>query len=90
MNMEKLKELVEIQGQHGNWNYDEYMYGMYNGMELMLALVEEREPVYKEKPKQWLKDKQVQSVPVPDNGGVDAPTTSTRNRKSWSAIGDQY
>jgi hypothetical protein len=45
-------------------NYDEYMHGMYNGMELMLAIVENREPVYKEKPKQWLKDTEVKSEPT--------------------------
>ncbi len=44
---EQMQELVKIQGQDGNWNYDEYMRGMYNGMELMLAIMEDREPVYR-------------------------------------------
>jgi hypothetical protein len=42
-----VKELVEIQGQRGNWDMDDYMCGMYNGMELILATLEEREPEYK-------------------------------------------
>ena len=55
--IEKMKELLAVQGQDGNWNYDEYMFGMYNGMELMVAIAEGREPIYKEAPNQWLKDK---------------------------------
>ncbi|MEC1351682.1 hypothetical protein [Bacillus licheniformis] len=45
-----MREMVKIQGSDGNWNYDEYMRGMYNGMELMLSVIENREPVYKEAP----------------------------------------
>jgi hypothetical protein len=52
--LEMMKESLKIQGYDGNWNYDEYMHGMYNGMELMLAIAENREPKYREKPKQWL------------------------------------
>ncbi|MFP7275770.1 hypothetical protein SFC17_12650 [Bacillus paralicheniformis] len=43
-----MREMVKIQGTDGNWDYDEYMCGMYNGMELMLSVIENREPVYKE------------------------------------------
>ncbi|MEC1780059.1 hypothetical protein [Schinkia azotoformans] len=45
--IEVLRDIVNIQGQKGNYDYDEYMRGMYNGMELMLAIIEDREPVYK-------------------------------------------
>lgn len=54
----ELRSLVEIQGADGNWNYDEYMYGMYNGMELMLAIVEEREPDFRSKPKKFLNEEE--------------------------------
>jgi hypothetical protein len=54
--LSKMVEMVEVQGQEGNWNYDPYMHGMYNGMELMLAMVEGREPAYKEAPTVWLAD----------------------------------
>jgi len=60
-----LRELVDIQGQSGNWNYDPYMHGMYNGMELMLAIVEDRDPVYREAPEQWL----AENLRRPDNHG---------------------
>jgi len=63
--IEAMKESLKIQGYDGNWDYDSYMHGMYNGMELMLALAENREPIYREKPKQWVKD-----IPVSDNDKV--------------------
>lgn len=58
--LEVMKETLKIQGYDGNWNYDEYMLGMYNGMELMVAIAENREPVYKEKPKKWIGNKKTQ------------------------------
>lgn len=45
---DKLKNLVNAQGIDGNWNYDSYTLGMYNGMELMLSIVEGRSPEFKE------------------------------------------
>lgn len=59
--LEAMRESLKIQGYDGNWNYDEYMHGMYNGMELMLAYAEGREPIFREKPEQWLID-----IPVSD------------------------
>lgn len=41
------KELLFIQGEDGNWNSNVYMTGMYNGMELIVATLEDREPAYK-------------------------------------------
>ena len=40
-------ELLAVQGQEGNWSYNEYMSGMYNGMELIVACMEDRDPIYK-------------------------------------------
>lgn len=40
------KEMLDIQGQKGNYDYDEYMLGLYNGMEYVIALFETREPNY--------------------------------------------
>lgn len=39
----KCHELLELQS---SCITDEYMKGMYNGMELVLAMLEDREPVY--------------------------------------------
>ena len=41
------KEMLDIQGHNGNYNYDSYMLGLYNGMEYIIALFETREPIYK-------------------------------------------
>ena len=38
------REMLDIQGQKGNYDYDEYMLGSYNGMECIIALFETREP----------------------------------------------
>ena len=38
------KKMLEIQGQKGNYDYDEYMLGLHNGMEYIIALFETREP----------------------------------------------
>jgi hypothetical protein len=48
-----LKQMLEVQGADGNWNYDAYMLGMYNGMEYSLAILENREPNYRNAPEQW-------------------------------------
>lgn len=50
----KMREMLEVQGQDGTWNYDPYFHGMYNGMEFMLAMVESREPVFRSSPVKWL------------------------------------
>ncbi len=41
------KEMLDIQGHNGNYNYDSYMLGLYNGMEYIIALFETREPIFK-------------------------------------------
>lgn len=55
-----LANLRDIQGQDGNWNFDAYMHGFYNGLELALAVIEDREPKYRDSPKRhgrpWLRD----------------------------------
>ena len=40
------KGMLDIQGQKGNYDYDEYMLGLYNGMECIIALFETRDPNY--------------------------------------------
>ncbi len=56
-NLNQLKDVIRIQGSDGNWNYDQYMLGLYNGMELMLSIVEEREPNYRELPNKNINNK---------------------------------
>ncbi len=58
MSVAKLKEMLEVQGRDGTWNYDSYFHGMYNGMEVMLAVLEGREPAFREAPEKWLSKKE--------------------------------
>ncbi len=37
--IETLNEVKKVQGVSGNWDYDPYMHGMYNGMELCIAIL---------------------------------------------------
>ena len=54
VNLEKAKDLLKIQGTKGNWDQDAYMFGMYNGMELIVAMMEEREAKFKDAPEEWV------------------------------------
>ena len=44
--LQKMKDAHAIQGSAGNYNDSDYMLGMYNGMEHMMAVVEERKPKF--------------------------------------------
>ena len=44
----RMNEIKGIQGQEGNWDCDEYMRGMFNGMEILMATYENRDPNFKE------------------------------------------
>ena len=58
--LELMKHMLEVQGWPGNWDYDPYMHGMYNGMEYILSSLEGREPQFKTAPEVWGIDKEVQ------------------------------
>lgn len=57
-----LRHMRDVQGTDGNWNFDPYMHGLYNGLEFALAIMEKREPNFKNAPDEWLGDKKVDSV----------------------------
>ena len=64
--LESLRELVDVQCSDGNWNYDPYMHGMANGMILALAIMNEKEPKYLDKPDVWgYEKKNVDRFPDP-------------------------
>ena len=50
------REMLEVQGRSGNWDCDPYMHGLYNGMEFMLSMIEQREPQFRNAPKKWLSE----------------------------------
>ena len=51
--IDELQKLMDIQMYDGNWNYDEYMFGMTNGMILFLSLLKGEEPVFMNRPEKW-------------------------------------
>lgn len=52
----KLKECAKTSSQSGNWNFDPYMHGLHNGIELALGILEDRDPEYLDAPVVWLSD----------------------------------
>lgn len=61
--LETLKSIRDLQGDHGNWNFDPYSHGMYNALEFAVSIMEDREPLYRDKPDQWLCDKPKSNEP---------------------------
>lgn len=57
--VQDVRRMVEVQGRDGNWNYDPYMQGLYNGLEFALSIIERREPQFRDAPEQWLANIQV-------------------------------
>lgn len=45
--LDGLKNLRDIHGQTENWDHNNYMTGVYDGLELSLATLEGRDPVLK-------------------------------------------
>jgi hypothetical protein len=48
--LEDLKEVHELQVKDGNWNVSHYMTGLYNGLELAMSNLEDREPDFRNCP----------------------------------------
>jgi hypothetical protein len=45
--MKQLRDVHSIQGRDGCWDIDDYMLGLYNGLELALSIMEQRNVKYK-------------------------------------------
>ncbi len=54
--LKTLREMLAVQCRSGNWNYDQYMHGMANGMIFALSLFDDKNPEYLEAPEVWLCD----------------------------------
>lgn len=48
----QLRQVHAVQGMDGTWNVSPYMAGMFNGLELAMAIFEDREPDYRTAPPQ--------------------------------------
>lgn len=67
-----IAQLNQIQHNDGNWNYNNYMLGMANGLELAESNLFNREPVFLDHPAEWLADKPPSSAPL----GVQEPSAT--------------
>lgn len=43
----QINDVLDIQGRDGNWNFDNYMLGLFNGMEMIVSIMENREPSFR-------------------------------------------
>jgi hypothetical protein len=45
--LDSANDVLKIQGLNGNWDMDNYMQGMFNGMELIMSIMEDRKPNFR-------------------------------------------
>ncbi len=45
--LEEIRELHRIHGHEDYWTFDSYTKGIYNGLEMALAILEDRDPEFK-------------------------------------------
>ena len=60
--MKQLREVHAVQGRDGCWDIDDYMLGMFNGLELALCIMESRPPQYKERKSLAQQEQEYESV----------------------------
>lgn len=53
---QQIDDVVAIQVSDGNWNYDEYMFGMANGLLLAQSIARGTEAKFLDAPAVWLRD----------------------------------
>lgn len=80
--LEQAEKIHEIQGMPGNWNYDPYMHGMYNGMELIIATIKGTEPRFKEAPEIWVSS--IEPGVLGETEPASMPSTPSSNREEKS------
>lgn len=51
------QDAINVQGADGNWDYDAYMHGMYNGMALIHAIYGDVEPEFRDAPDEFIAGK---------------------------------
>lgn len=52
--LKNLQDILDVQGTDGNWNYDPYMFGLFNGLVLAQSLITGEDPKFREAPSKWL------------------------------------
>ena len=52
--VKKLQDVLKVQLNNGNWNYDSYMHGFANALILANSIMTDTEAKFKDAPKKWL------------------------------------
>jgi len=52
-----ISNIHTVQGFDGNWNYDSYMLGLYNGLEMALSIAQGRAVNFRGAPDAWTSDR---------------------------------
>jgi hypothetical protein len=55
--LKKLQNIIDIQASTGNWDYDEYMFGLLNGLLMAKSIFDDQDPNFAEAPPMWIADK---------------------------------
>lgn len=55
--LDELQKMLEIQLNDGNWNYDEYMFGLANGLKKALGIIKDEKVELLEAPDKFVVDK---------------------------------
>jgi hypothetical protein len=83
--LDEIKNLVEMQGATGTWDATPYMQGMFNGMELLLSILEERDPEFRMTvPKEGAEKKvneQVEKLGESINKNIEAMQEALNNKE---------
>jgi hypothetical protein len=92
---QQLKNLLDIQLSDGNWNANEYMFGMANAMILAYAILNNTTPIYLDRPDYFLNDKPVEHEAkkvICDNNGINKISTVIikDSGKNWILPGTYY
>ncbi|MEV0619585.1 hypothetical protein AB0I81_40145 [Nonomuraea sp. NPDC050404] len=60
-----VRKVHEIQGRAGNWDYDAYQRGLYNGLELAVSILDgDRKPDYRDAPPEGYRSERASSPPA--------------------------
>ncbi len=59
-----LREMTDVQCTSGNWDYDNYMHGLANGMIYAISVIDDCPANFLDAPAVWLKDKDKKQVQI--------------------------
>ena len=88
---QEIRKVLDAQGAHGNWNYDNYMHGLFNGLEMASAIAEGRDPAFRKAPDRWIGNipMLVGIETVAGCGADNASLVSNEKEESVAALPEQ-